>query len=119
MECRVRLIVVVVMVLAVRPLATQTDGPLGIDHHNRLLVVRARAEGKTEACVLVVTTPHSAPAVIHRASAIGAQVLTRFDDIGYFRACLPIATFSQLRTMPGVLGVRIDTDGLQYGADQG
>lgn len=102
------------------PLTAQNEPPRrGIDHHDRLLLVRARAEGKADACVLVVTTPGSVAKVIDEASALGAQVLTRFDDVGYLRVCLPVAAFARLRALPGVLDARIDTDGLSYGADQG
>jgi hypothetical protein len=91
----------------------------GIDHHNRLLLVRARVVGKTDGIVLVLTRMGATARVIERLRALGAEIQARFDDVGYVRARLPLAHFAQVRAIPDVVEARIDAGYLSYGYDQG
>ncbi len=98
----------------------QREVPMhGIDHHNRLLLVRAQATGKTDGIVLLATRLGATDSVVRAAVALGATVETRFDDVGYARVRLPLAQFARVRALPGVIEARIDEGYLSYGYDQG
>ncbi len=125
-ECAVRRgcslpISVVVLVITARLACAQAHGVQGrrIDHHNRLLLARARVEGKTDGIVLILTRPGSGPQVIERLRAFGAEVQAHFDEVGYLRVQLPLAHFAQVQALPDVIEARIDTGHLSYGYDQG
>jgi subtilisin family serine protease len=91
----------------------------GIDHHNRLLLVRAKVAGKTRGVVLIATTPHATAAVAGQILALGGDVLARFDDVGYLRVNVPLVAFAKVRALPDVIEARIDDGELQYSFDQG
>src|SRR5882724_13651182 len=106
--------------LAARVGAAQSDLPMrGIDHHNRVLLVRAHVLGRSDGVVLVLTRPAAVPQVTDRLRAIGAEVLAHFDEVGYLRVRLPLAQFARARTLPDVIEARIDAGQLSYDYDQG
>ena len=80
----------------------------GIDHHNRVLLVRSRVQEKPAGIVLILTRMGTLPQVIDRVRAMGAEVQARFDDVGYVRVRLPLAQFANLRAIPDVIEARID-----------
>src|SRR5438094_2848657 len=105
---------------AARPVAAQSDVPMrGIDHHNRVLLLRARVQGKTAGIVLILTRLGAVPQVMEQVRALGADVQARFDEVGYVRVRLPLAQFARLRAIPDVIEARIDAGRLSYGYDQG
>src|SRR4051812_13087330 len=69
----------------------------GVEHHNRMLLAKALAQGKTDILVLFATEIGATERVARAAAALGAQVQARFDDVGYFRVRAPIARFDELR----------------------
>src|SRR5213076_245947 len=91
----------------------------GIDHHNRVLLVRSRVQEKAAGIVLILTRMGTLPQVIDRGRAIAAKVQPRLDDVGYVRLRLPLAQFAHLRAIPDVIEARIDAGYLSYGYDQG
>jgi hypothetical protein len=103
---------------ASRSLAISSWQVKGIDQHNRMLLAKAAALGKTEMVVLFATEMGATDRVIRAAAAKGALVLARFDDVGYFRARAPVVRFNELQALPGVLMIRID-GGLSYDSEQG
>src|SRR5436190_11712454 len=105
---------------AARPVAAQSDVRMrGIDHHNRVLLLRARVQGKTAGIVLILTRLGAVPQVIEQVRALGADVQAHFDEVGYVRVRLPFAQFARLRAIPDVTEARIDAGYLSYGYDQG
>src|SRR6266540_2742904 len=114
------LIVVAVTASTVQVAAAQSDVPMrGIDHHNRLLLVRSRVQGKPLGVVLILTRLGAAPRVMNEVRGLGAQVQAHFDDVGYLRVRMPLAQFARLRAIPDVIDARIDAGYLSYGYDQG
>src|SRR5438034_4960141 len=94
----------------------QSDVPLrGIDHHNRVLLLRARVQGKTAGIVLILTRMGTASQVMDQVRALGAEVQAHFDEVGYVRVRLPLAQFARLRAIPDVIEARIDAGRLSYG----
>src|ERR1051325_8434649 len=87
----------------------------GIDHHNQLLLVRAAMEGKPDGIVLFATEMGATDRVIRDVAASGGELMTRFDDVGYFRARLPLKQFMKAAALPGVLLAIIDGGALEYG----
>src|SRR2546425_216780 len=89
---------------AALPVAAQSDVPMrGIDHHNRVLLLRARVQGKTAGIVLILTRLGTVPQVMEQVRALGAEIQAHFDEVGYVRVRLPLAQFARLRAIPGVL----------------
>ncbi len=120
MSGRPVLILFAVTALTARPVATQSDMQMrGIDHHNRVLLLRARVQGKTTGIVLILTRLGTVPQVIDQVRALGAEVQAHFDEVGYVRVRLPLAQFARLRAIPDVIDARIDAGYLSYGYDQG
>ncbi len=98
----------------------QSDVPLrGIDHHNRVLLLRARVLGKTVGVVLILTRLGTVPQVMDQVRALGAEIQAHFDEVGYVRVRVPLAQFARLRAIPDVIDARIDAGYLSYGYDQG
>jgi hypothetical protein len=91
----------------------------GIDHHNRMLLVRAKATGKTNGVVLLATTHGSIGAVADSITRLGGKVLVRFDEIGYLRIMLPLSHFARVVAMPTIVDARIDAGNQGYSADLG
>jgi hypothetical protein len=91
----------------------------GIDHHDRMLLVRAQVLGKTDGVVLVLTRPAAVLQVTDRLRAIGAEILAHFDEVGYLRVRLPLGQFARARILPDVIEARIDAGQLTYDYDQG
>src|SRR5437773_11745241 len=105
---------------AALPVAAQSDVPMrGIDHHNRVLLLRARVQGKTAGIVLILTRLGTVPRVMEQVRALGAEIQAHFDEVGYVRVRLPLAQFARLRAIPDVIDARIDAGYLSYGYDQG
>lgn len=99
--------------------AGQTSAAAPIDHHNRLLLARAQALGRTDGIVLVLTREGAVPSVVERLGSVGGELQARFDEVGYLRVRLPLARLAALRALPGVLDAQIDAGNLSYGYDQG
>jgi subtilisin family serine protease len=100
------------------PMRAQSGEP-GIDHQNRLLQARARVSGKTDGIVLLLTREGAVSSVVERLPSVGAEVLARFDDVGYLRVRLPLDRLAAVRSMPEVLDAQIDEGFLSYGYAQG
>src|SRR6266699_3052719 len=114
------LILLAVSAPTARPVAAQSDVPMrGIDHHNRVLLLRARVQGKTAGIVLILTRLGKVPQVIEQVRALGAEIQAHVDEVGYVRVRLPLAQFARLRAIPDVIDARIDAGYLSYGYDQG
>src|SRR5690349_5845347 len=62
----------------------------GLEHHNHMLLAKAAVEGKTDGIVLLATRLGTVPTVVAAVRALGGDVLTRFDDVGYLRTRLPL-----------------------------
>ena len=74
------LILLAVSAPTARLVAAQSDMPSrGIDHHNRVLLVRSRVQEKPVGIVLILTRLGTAPHVIDQVRALGAEVQARFD----------------------------------------
>ena len=114
------LILFAVTATTARPAVAQSDVPIrGIDHHNRVLLIRSRVQEKPAGIVLILTRLGSVAQVIDQVRALGAEVQARFDDVGYLRVRMPLAQFARLRAIPDVIEARIDAGYLSYGYDQG
>src|SRR6266699_761028 len=91
----------------------------GIDHQNRLLVIRALVTGKTHGIVLVAATQGTTSDVARQVTVLGGAVLAEFDDVGYLRTLIPLEILARLRALPAVVEAHIDIGNLSYGYDQG
>src|SRR5688572_17979161 len=86
----------------------------GIDHHNQMWLVRAALEGRSDGIILFATEIGRTPAAIRAITAPGGDIMVRFDEIGYFRARLPLKQFRKAHDAPGVLIALIDGGALTY-----
>jgi len=81
------------------------------DLHDRLLLAHATAKGDTEAMVLVATEVGKIRDVASAIAALGGDIQTRFDDVGYLRVRLPLDRFSDVGALPHVLMAHLDGGG--------
>jgi len=91
----------------------------GVDHHNRLQLVRAAMTGAPDGMILFATEMGATGRVIQAVAGLGAEIMARFDEVGYFRARLPLREFAAAEALPGVLMVLIEGGALSYSAAQG
>ena len=90
-----------------------------IKQHNRLQLVRAEMTGAPDGMILFATEVGVTDHVIQGIAALGGEIMARFDEIGYFRARLPLKQFSRAETTPGVLMALIDGGALAFSGAQG
>ena len=81
------------------------------DRHDRLLLAHALAKGDTEAMVLVATEVGKTPAVAQAIAALGGDIQTRFDDVGYLRVRLALDRCADVEAQPDVLMADLDGGG--------
>ena len=71
-----------------------------IKQHNRLQLVRAAMTGAPDGMVLFATEMGVTDQVIQAITGLGGEIMARFDEIGYFRARLPLKQFPQAEEAP-------------------
>ncbi|MBM0107905.1 hypothetical protein JM946_24490 [Steroidobacter sp. S1-65] len=81
------------------------------DLHDRLLLAHALAKGDTEAMVLVATEVGKTATVAQAIAALGGDIQTRFDDVGYLRVRLALERFAEVDALPDVLMADLDGGG--------
>jgi hypothetical protein len=86
----------------------------GLDHQNQLYLVKAAVEGKPDGMILFATEMGATDRVIRGIAALGGELMARFDEVGYFRARLPLKQFAKAQAIPGVLIAMIEGGALTY-----
>lgn len=81
------------------------------DLHDRLLLAHAVAKGDTEAMILVATEIGKTTEVAKAIAALGGDIQTRFDEMGYVRARLSLDRFAEVGAIPNVLMAHLDGGG--------
>ncbi len=81
------------------------------DLHDRLLLAHATAKGDTEAMVMVATEIGKTTEVATAIAALGGDIQTRFDDVGYLRVRLSLDRFADVGALPNVLMAHLDGGG--------
>ncbi|MFC4309017.1 hypothetical protein ACFPN2_07995 [Steroidobacter flavus] len=81
------------------------------DLHDRLLLAHAVAKGDTEAMVMVATEIGKTAEVAAAIAALGGDIQTRFDEVGYLRARLALDRFAEVGALPNVLMAHLDGGG--------
>ena len=81
------------------------------DLHDRLLLANATAKGDTEAMVMVATEVGKTKEVASAIAALGGDIQTRFDDVGYLRVRLALDRFAEVSALPHVLMAHLDGGG--------
>jgi hypothetical protein len=81
------------------------------DLHDRLLLAHAVAKGDTEAMVMVATEIGKTTEVAKAIAALGGDIQTRFDEMGYLRARLSLDRFTEVGAIPNVLMAHLDGGG--------
>lgn len=81
------------------------------DLQDRLLLAHAVAKGDTEAMVMVATDIGKTAKVAAAIAALGGDIQTRFDDVGYLRARLALDRFAEVGALPNVLMAHLDGGG--------
>jgi hypothetical protein len=81
------------------------------DLHDRLLLAQAAAKGDTEAMVMVATEVGKTREVAAAIAALGGDIQTRFDEVGYLRVRLALDRFADLSALPNVLMAHLDGGG--------
>jgi hypothetical protein len=81
------------------------------DLHDRLLLAHAVAKGDTEAMVMVATEMGKTAEVAAAIAALGGDIQTRFDEVGYLRARLTLDRFAEVGALPNVLMAHLDGGG--------
>ena len=83
----------------------------GPDLHDRLLLANATAKGDTEAMVMVATEVGKTKDVATAIAALGGDIQTRFDDVGYLRVRLALDRLADVGALPSVLMAHLDGGG--------
>jgi hypothetical protein len=81
------------------------------DLHDRLLLAHAAAKGNTEAMVMVATEVGKTAEVAAAIAALGGDIQTRFDEVGYLRARLALDRFAEVGVLPNVLMAHLEGGG--------
>lgn len=81
------------------------------DLHDRLLLANATAKGDTEAMVMVATEVGKTREVAAAIAALGGDIQTRFDEVGYLRVRLALDRFADVGALPNVLMAHLDGGG--------
>lgn len=81
------------------------------DLHDRLLLANATAKGDTEAMVMVATEVGKTREVATAIAALGGDIQTRFDEVGYLRVRLALDRFADVAALPNVLMAHLDGGG--------
>lgn len=81
------------------------------DLHDRLLLAHAVAKGDTEAMVMVATEIGKTAEVATAIAALGGDIQTRFDDVGYLRTRLALDRFAEVGALPNVLMAHLEGGG--------
>lgn len=81
------------------------------DLHDRLLLANATAKGDTEAMVMVATEVGKTREVATAIAALGGDIQTRFDEVGYLRVRLALDRFADVSALPNVLMAHLDGGG--------
>ncbi|WP_129643956.1 S8/S53 family peptidase [Peristeroidobacter agariperforans] len=81
------------------------------DLHDRLLLANATAKGDTEAMVMVATEVGKTKEVAAAIAALGGDIQTRFDEVGYLRVRLALDRFAEVGALPNVLMAHLDGGG--------
>ncbi|WP_161815640.1 hypothetical protein [Steroidobacter agaridevorans] len=81
------------------------------DLHDRLLLANATAKGDTEAMVMVATEVGKTKDVAAAIVALGGDIQTRFDEVGYLRVRLALDRFADVGALPNVLMAHLDGGG--------
>lgn len=81
------------------------------DLHDRLLLANALAKGDTEALVMVATEVGRTATVAAAIAALGGNIQTRFDDVGYLRVRLALDRLAEVSALPDVLMAHLDGGG--------
>src|ERR1043166_3133330 len=89
-----------------------------IDQHNQSLLVRASMTGAPDGMVLFRTEMGATDKAMRAIASLGGEIMAHFDDVGYFRARIPLKQFARAQAVPGVLMAMIDGAALSYGAVQ-
>jgi hypothetical protein len=76
--------------------------------HDRELLAKARAEGKTEVTLLIAATPGSNPGVAAGIARVSGKERYRDDDLHYIRATVPIALAESAAGLAGVQAAGLD-----------
>jgi len=78
---------------------------IGINYNLRSTLAKARANGTRSLSVAVMTARVGSRAVdslVEALRPLGAQVITRFDEIGYLRVQMPTESVLRIGALPGV-----------------
>jgi hypothetical protein len=86
----------------------------GIDQQNQLQLVRAAMTGAPDGMVMFATEMGDTDKCIRAVTALGGEIMARFDEIGYFRARLPLKQFRKAESTPGMLMALIEGGALTY-----
>lgn len=81
------------------------------DLQDRLLLANATAKGDTEAMVMVATEVGKTREVATAIAALGGDIQTRFDEVGYLRVRLALDRFAEVSALPNVLMAHLDGGG--------
>jgi hypothetical protein len=81
------------------------------DLHDRLLLANATAKGDTEAMIMVATEVGKTKEVASAIAALGGDIQTRFDEVGYLRVRLALDRFADVGALPHVLMAHLDGGG--------
>ncbi len=81
------------------------------DLHDRLLLANALAKGDNEAMVMVATEIGKTAEVAAAIAALGGDIQTRFDEVGYLRARLALERFAEVGALPNVLMAHLEGGG--------
>lgn len=88
------------------------------DLQDRLLLAHAIAKGKTEAVVMIATRMSGVPAVAKAVARWGGHIESRYDEVGYLTARLPLERWPEVAALPEVLMAHLDGAGGSYSKDR-
>jgi Subtilase family/Bacterial pre-peptidase C-terminal domain len=80
----------------------------GLGKTDLALVAQAKATGKATVPLLVATGPSNASAVAGKLTALGAQITTKDDQVGYLVADVPTDRAISAAKTAGILAVNVD-----------
>lgn len=81
--------------------------PVTLSSADRMLLAEYRVIGREQAPMLIATEPKRTRAVTAKLTALGAQVLSRKDEIGYVYAFVPIDAVASVLQLEGLEALQV------------
>ncbi|HEX7228570.1 MAG TPA: S8 family serine peptidase, partial [Candidatus Binatia bacterium] len=94
------------MALHHKPAATRTRSKL--KKHDRLRLIEARLQEKSEVTLVIAASPGANKKVIDQITRVGGRIQYRDDDVSYLRVKVPVISVESIAQSPEIEALNID-----------